>query len=60
MDLNERPRGFGSDSPTGSDLARGLPQLYCKYEKKRNIRLDISIRWNSTYKFYKILQNIKK
>ena len=24
----ERPRGFGSDSPTGSDRARGSPQLY--------------------------------
>ena len=28
MDLNERPRGFGSDLPTGSGRARGSPQLY--------------------------------
>ena len=25
MDLNERPRGFGSDSPTGLGRARGSP-----------------------------------
>ena len=41
MTLTGRPQGFGSDSPTGSDRARGSPQLgfgkvgFCEMFAKR-------------------------
>ena len=48
MTSTERPRGFGSDSPTGSGRARGSPQrarrrlvleIYC--EESRDVALVV-------------------
>ena len=60
MTSTERPRGFGSDSPTGSGRARGSPQVESELARVQNAlavaeearRKDRLVVWPSIESFY--------